>query len=110
MWFTPWFYDPADPEKAGRREAAMAAIADGTFGTGEHNYYLSRFYWQTWSHVRPPICVLTPNGKEWCIDAKSSNGEGWQVIGEPPRITCSPSIQVPGYHGFLRDGVFSPNI
>jgi hypothetical protein len=54
--------------------------------------------------------VLTPNGKEWCVDAKSSNGDGWVVTGDPPKITCYPSIVVPDYHGFLREGVFTPNM
>ena len=110
MWFVPWFFDPTDPEKGIRRDAALAAIADGSFGKGEKNYYLSRHYWTTWSAKRPPICVLCPNGSEWCVDAKSSNGDGWTVDGDPPRLTCSPSILVPGYHGFLRDGVFTPGM
>lgn len=110
MWFARWYFDPADPEKGLRRSAALAAIADGSFGTGERNYYLSRMYWQQWSDKRPPICVLCPNGREWVVDAKSSNGEGWTVTGDPPRITCAPSILVPGYHGFLREGVFTPNL
>jgi hypothetical protein len=110
MWFATWHFDPADPEHKIRRDAALAAIADGTFGKGERNYYLSKFYWQQWSHLRPPISVLCPNGAEWCVDAKSSNGDGWTVTGAPPKITCSPSILVPGYHGFLRDGVFTANI
>lgn len=110
MWLVPWYFDPRDPTHASRRAAALAAIADGTFGTGERNYYLSRHYWTTWSDKRAPINVVCPNGREWCVDAKSSNGDGWTVTGEPPRITCSPSILVPGYHGFLRDGVFTPDL
>lgn len=110
MWYVPWYYDPGDPEKGIRRDAALSAIADGSFGTGERNYYLSKFYWQQWSHIRPPICVLCPNGAEWCVDAKSSNGEGWNVTGEPPLLTCTPSILVPGYHGFLQNGVFTENM
>lgn len=110
MWYATWYFDNKDPEKGLRRDAALAAIANGSFGKGEKNFYLSRFYWQTWSHIRPPICVLCPNGKEWCVDAKSSNGEGWEVTGDPPALTCSPSILVPGYHGHLRGGVFTPNM
>lgn len=113
MWHATWFYDPAEPDKAIRRSAALAAIANGTFGTGERSYYLSRFYWQQWSDKRAPICVLCPNGVEWCVDAKSSNGEGWTVTGDPPHLVVSPSIAVTGYHGFLGQqtpGVFSGNI
>lgn len=95
MWFSPWMFDPIDPEHRARRDRALAAIADGSFG------YLSRFYWTTWSDKRPPISVLCPNGAEWCVDARSSNGDGWQVSGDPPLLVVTPSIQVPGYHGFL---------
>lgn len=110
MWLSTWYFDPTAPEDALRRATALAAIADGTFGQGERNYYLSRHYWTTWSDKRPPINVLCPNGGEWCVDAKSSNGDGWTVSGEPPRITCVPSILLKGYHGFLRDGVFTPDL
>lgn len=106
MWYTPWYFDPSDPEDKPKRDRALEALRNGTFD--KSHQYLSRFYWQDWSHKRPPICVLTPNGKEWCVDACSSNGEGWQVTGEPPSITCEPSIQVTGYHGYLRNGEFTP--
>jgi hypothetical protein len=110
MWLAHWYYDHDDPQVRVRRDKAIAAIVDGSFGRGEKNYYLSRYYWQQWSDRRPPICVLCPNGREWCVDAKSRNGDGWMVTGDPPLITCEPSIQVPGYHGFLRNGVFTPNM
>lgn len=120
MWFAYWYFEPGNPEHVIRREKALAMIADGSFSEGKNrNYYLSRFYWQQWSHVRAPICVLCPNGREWCVDAKSSNGEGWQVKGDAPRLVVTPSIDVPGYHGWLgsgfpdgveRPGVFTPGI
>lgn len=107
MWEAPWYFDPAgDDEMQHRRRTAMANIAAGS----PRNFYLSRFYWETWSTTRPPLCVLCPNGREWCVDAKSSNGEGWQVTGSPPLITAAPSIAVPGYHGFLQKGVFTPDL
>ena len=110
MWSAPWYYDPADPEDKIKRDAALAAIANGTFGTGEHSYYLSRFYWQDWSDKRAPLIVLCPNGREWCVDAKSSNGEGWKVQGEPPKLIVTPSIQVPGYHGWLGSNGAAPGV
>lgn len=106
MWYAFWLFDPS--ENADRRDRALAQIAAGTFDAAES--YLSRFYWQQWSHKRPPISVLCPNGAEWIVDSKSSNGDGWQVMGDAPRITCSPSIAVPGYHGFLRDGIFTASL
>lgn len=68
---------------------------------------LSEHYWQTWSRVRPPLCVVCPNGAQWEIDRKSSNGSGWVVTGSWPNLNCSPSIVVPGYHGFLQNGAFT---
>ena len=58
MWYSSWYYDPADPDKSLRRDAALRAIADGTFGDASHNYYLSKMYWQQWSDKRPPICSV----------------------------------------------------
>lgn len=106
MWFAPWLFDPTDPQHKGRRNKALADIAAGS----KTKFYLSKFYWRDWSDKRPPIGVLTPNGKEWLVDAVSQNGEGWVVTGEAPDITCQPSISMPGYHGFLTNGEFSGSI
>jgi len=106
MYFAPWIFDPKNENHAIRRHNTMEAIKAGSLNSN----YLSVHYWKEWSDKRPPIIVLTPNGKEWCVDAKSSNGDGWVVTGEPPKITCHPSIVVPDYHGFLREGVFTPNM
>ena len=108
MWFSTWYFDPKDPGDKPRRDHALARIANGTFKAKTE--YLSRFYWLTWSTKRSPISVLCPNGAEWCIDAVSSNGEGWTVEGDAPLVTCSPSIDCNGYHGWLKDGIFSKNI
>ncbi len=104
-WYVPWFYDPENPEHQQRRARALEAIRDGRFN--KEHFHLSRFYWSDWSDKRPPICVLCPNGREWIVDSISSNGEGWKVTGTVPKITCEPSIMVDGYHGYLRDGVFT---
>lgn len=108
MWFCPTLYNPADPDHDMRRRDAIERIRQG-----KSPGYLSRFYWQDWSATRPPISVLCPNGIEWCVDAKSSNGEGWKVIGEPPMLVVRPSIDVTGYHGFLgtvKPGVFGADV
>ena len=103
-WFTPWVFDPlGDPLMQGKR--VMIAGADA-----KNAGYLSPHYWRDWAGKRAPICVVCPNGKWWQIDRKSSNGDGWAVTGELPNITCSPSIVVPGYHGWLRSGEFTPDI
>ena len=108
MWFSTWYFDPKDPGDKPRRDHALARIANGTFKAKTE--YLSRFYWLTWSTKRSPISVLCPNGAEGCIDAVSSNGEGWTVEGDAPLVTCSPSLDCNGYHGWLKDGIFSKNI
>jgi hypothetical protein len=106
MWFCEWWYDPSDPQDATKRSLMMEKIAANP--SVKHGY-LANKYWLQWSDKRPPIAVLCPNGAEWVVDANSSNSDGWTVIGDPPLITCSPSILVPGYHGFLQNGVFTPN-
>lgn len=53
------------------------------------------------------LIVRCPGGFEWWIDGPASNGPGWTRTGEPPQLTCTPSIQTPNYHGFLTNGVFS---
>jgi hypothetical protein len=72
--------------------------------------FLSPHYRSDWAGKRPPIELVCPNGELWCIDRKSSNGSGWQVIGDWPNITCQPSIVAGDYHGWLRNGEFTPDI
>ena len=72
------------------------------------------------------LFAVTPNGKQWDIDGRASNctrpndrvHRCWVRTGEPPNVdvgkggdTCAAgagSIAVDGYHGFLRNGHFSP--
>lgn len=107
MWFTPYIFDPNEPKHQETRLKRLAEIAAGTFA---RTNYLSRHYWLQWSDKRPPICVRCPNGLDWLVDSKSTNGEGWEVTGDAPIITCTPSILVPGYHGYLREGHFTDDI
>ena len=105
-WFEPWYFDPQGlmPGHTARRR--------------QGDPFLSIHYWQTWSAVRAPIAVVGPNGSIWEIDRKSSNGSGWVVTGEWPNLTCSPSIVldgypdhgIKGYHGFLQNGAFTPDL
>ena len=50
---------------------------------------------------------VCPDGWVWDADGPASNGGGWTRTGEPPMITCSPSIMTPSYHGWLRQGEWS---
>jgi hypothetical protein len=79
---------------------------------------LSPAYLRDRAEQRPPLVVKLPgssSGRSWCVDERAHNharggwrGDGWKVSGEPPNITCSPSINMPGdYHGTLTDGVLS---
>jgi hypothetical protein len=95
-WFNNWYYDPT-----GETSRAMCKRGDP---------FLSPHYWRDWADKRPPIEVVCPNGEVWCIDRKSSNGDGWTVAGEWPNITCSPSIVAGDYHGYLRNGEFTPDL
>lgn len=104
-WFNNWYYDP-------KGEVARAMCMRG-------DPFLSVHYWRDWADKRPPIEVVCPDGNIWCIDRKSSNGDGWTVTGEWPNITCAPSIDcqpmgvtTPGgyYHGFLRNGEFTADL
>ncbi len=53
------------------------------------------------------LLLKTPGG-DWDIDAKASNGDGWERTGSPPDVVAWPSIGIYGhdgsqwkYHGFL---------
>jgi hypothetical protein len=114
-WYQPFYFDP--------RNEWQAFVAEASKRWPDHSYrerpmihdahrgrFLSPHYWRDWSTKRPPICVVCPNGEQWNIDRTSSNGDGWTVTGELPNITCAPSIVVPGYHGYLRDGEFCADL
>lgn len=50
----------------------------------------------------------TPDGMWWTIDGPASNAPrdqvGWTRTGVVPDVTARPSIQTPGYHGYLTNG------
>jgi hypothetical protein len=50
------------------------------------------------------LCVMLPDGGEWCIDGPSNNGPGWTRTGVPPNVTVAPSILTDKYHGMLENG------
>jgi hypothetical protein len=73
--------------------------------------YLSDYYKENNINRRPLFLVL-PDNTLFCVDGQFWNmGEhhgGWEVKGDAPNITVSPSINIVGsYHGWLIDGVLS---
>lgn len=56
--------------------------------------------------TRLPLVIKLPGRDDWCIDFKPANegGNGWHVTGEPPEISCSPSIMTREYHGWVQNG------
>lgn len=99
-WYCPWNFDPADPNRWRARYGSNTEGGVYPCKPGNTNY-LSAHYWRDHAATRPPICVVLPNGEQWEIDRKSSNGEGWTVTGEWPLLSATPSIAARGYHGFL---------
>ena len=103
-WEMDWIFDPSGIRQTVGKYV-MIKSSDAT-----NNIYLSEFYWRDWADKRPPICIVCPNGELWEIDHRSLRGPGWTVTGTETNLTCHPSIVVPGYHGWLRDGVFSDDL
>ena len=100
-WLNPWYFDPTDPEdlKTIDQEKKLGVKS-----------LMSQHYWNDWAHIRPPITVVCPDGSLWMIDQKSSNGTGWTITGEDSDLTASPSIHTSGYHGWLQNGHFTPDL
>jgi hypothetical protein len=106
MYFAPWKGMPKSKDR---------------YGQLIQNTMLSPLYMRAWATKRSPICVITPNGGEWCVDYRSEFKDfpGWMVQGEPPNLTCVPDVEIPGikgpwgrpaYRGQLVAGVFSENM
>lgn len=92
-----WLFDPKGPEDL----AELPEIRSRYAREPEARMLLSRMYYEQWAETRPPLQVFTPNGRPWIVDSTANNGPGWTVSGDPPLLSCSPSILVPGYHGWL---------
>jgi len=68
-------------------------------------------YDATWWDEKGPdgislAVVLPPKGgiDVWHPDSASISGGKWTRTGTIPKVTCTPSILTPSYHGFLTDG------
>jgi len=96
-WYMPWYFDPTGKYRATGKYVMFEQRPPDPGKRG----FLSPHYWRDWAEKRPPICVVCPNGEQWEIDRRSSNGDGWVVKGNLPLLQVSPSIVVEGYHGWL---------
>ncbi len=101
-WPNPHYYDALS--EIDGQHVMIPRVRRGELG------FLSVHYWRDWADKRAPLSIVCPNGEIWEIDRKSSNGDGWKVTGTWPNLTCFPSIVVEGYHGWLRDGLFSADL
>lgn len=57
-------------------------------------------------HVDGIMLVVKTPGGDWCVDGPSypNHGPGWERVGTIPEVTASPSILMPRYHGWLKNG------
>jgi hypothetical protein len=57
------------------------------------------------------LTVILPDKTPWVIDGYASGPprvpHAWTRTGIPPKVSASPSILTPGYHGWLKDGVLT---
>lgn len=96
MWFAPWILE----------DHLSHEIAP-------EFRYLGGRYLIDHQRNRAPIQVVLPNLDIFCVDSRARiggiyHGEGWNVSGDAPKITLSPSIDMVGYyHGWLQLGVLS---
>lgn len=111
VWQLNWFFDPTgERERTGKTVLLKAKDREEILSGKKQTKLLSMHYWKDWSHIRPPMVIVCPNGRQWEVDRLSRNGSGWKVSGDFPFITCHPSIDLPGYHGVLVAGLFGPDI
>lgn len=106
IWLAPYMFDPKSRLAVGLIRYNLELITPET----REKAYLSHYYWRQHASLRPPIMVVCPDGTQWCVDARSTSGFGWEVTGEFPNITCVPEMDCRPrgtYYGRLTSGVFS---
>jgi len=95
------------------------AMVEGEHAAYYLEYILSPEYKRDWLGKRAPLIVVLPCRSAFCVDQKATNSEnGWTVKGEPPTISCTPSIVYSNtmpdgtekelWHGFLTNGELTP--
>jgi hypothetical protein len=92
-------------------------LVEGHNGT-PRSFFLSDAFLARWhaGDRRMPLVVRLPGGVgDFCVDGPEwRNGVrgtgGWNVTGTPPNITVQPSINGPGYHGWVTNGIISDDV
>lgn len=81
---------------------------------GRSAEWLSPAYRKYCSEIgdRDPIVIILPSGQWWNVDsmyfgAQGYYGNGWTVskITTLSRLSITPSIRTPGYHGIVTNGI-----
>lgn len=117
-WASEVFYEYTNPKTGRKSFNAYQVATPGAvwycpwLSEGEHapSSILSDAYMRDWLGKRPPISIRCPDGSDWVVDQKASNGPGWTVTGEAPNLTAQPSIVSRDYHGWLRDGMLTEDL
>ena len=97
MWFCPWYIEGES------KKDHLRWLDQG------HGFLSREYVTQRWDK-RPPLILRLPDGTDWLVDGLSTSGGGWDISGEAPNITARPSIQSPGFHGWLTNGVLSDDL
>lgn len=105
-WFARWYFDPTKDQQ--KLETLIEL-------SRQNKKYLSLNYLERWATVRPPYVIVLPNRVAWCPDSHPVVGGefasgGWDVEGDIENLTVSPSINMPQYHGWIKDGYVTADI
>lgn len=108
--FTTYYHRYTDPRtgQGGYRPNKVGqpgAMWYGHWIGKDDKFFIAEEYHRDWAGKRPPLFVLLPDGTEFCVDQRATDGRGWTVTGEAPLITVHPSIDTQTWHGWLQNGV-----
>lgn len=79
--------------RGGPRVASIRDLAAGAMFRSEYD---GREGWM----------IVLPGSAIWHTEMRTADGQPWEVTGEAPKLTVTPSINVVGvWHGWIRDGV-----
>lgn len=114
VWHDPLYRAP-DGKLYTREDAPPGAMMFTAWYEGQ---MLANEYHAKNKH-RQPVEVKLANGRWFCVDSRASGTSpdapvnGWDTTGEPPFLTCTPSIAMTssnhqyGWHGWLQNGVLT---